>query len=152
MDDGVVNRLQRFFFRAPIGLYRIGLGGLMGDRFLLLEHVGRKSGETRSTVLEVLETGQDGVPVVASGFGESSQWFKNVTANPAVHTTRGRTRTAASAVRLDHDDALDVFERYRVAHPRAAKVLGERIGVSLVDDLDRAADELPLFRLEPSGG
>ena len=144
-----MNPLQRFFFRAPLGLYRVGLGGLLGSRFLQLEHVGRTSGELRRTVLEVLETGDDGAPVIASGFGEGSQWFKNVSADPDVWVTRGRTRTAASADRLDHAAALDVFERYRVDHARSAKVLGERLGVSLVDDLDTAAEKIPLFRLNP---
>lgn len=147
-----MNRVQRFLFRAPIGLYRVGLGGLLGGRFLLLEHVGRSTGEVRSTVLEVLETGDDGAPVVASGFGETSQWFKNVTTDPSVWFTRGRSRTAATARRLDHDEALAVFERYRLRHGRAAKLLGKRIGVSLVDDLDDAAEKLPLLRLEPGRG
>ena len=144
-----MNRFQRFLMRSPITLYRLRLGGLLGRRFLLLEHVGRKSGEPRKTVLEVLEEGDDGVPVIASGFGEGSQWYKNVSADPGVWITRKRTRTPALAQRLGHDDAVEVFERYRVDHARAAKVLGDRIGVSLVDELDVAADKIPLFRLEP---
>ena len=136
--------------RAPIGLYRIGLGGVLGKRFLLLEHIGRSSGQVRQTVLEVLET-DDSAPVIASGFGERSQWCKNITANPDVWFTRGRTRTHAKAARLEHEDAVRVFERYRRDHTRAAKVLGNRIGVSLVDDLDGAAEKLPLFRLLPKG-
>ncbi len=136
--------------RAPIGLYRVGLGGLLGSRFVLLEHRGRRSGLLRSTVLEVLEMGDGGAPIVASGFGEASQWCKNVMADGNVWFTRGRTRSQATAQRLEFEEALEVFERYRVNHPRAAKVLGNRIGVSLVDDLGTAAKELPLFRLGPS--
>ena len=33
-------RLRRALFRAPIWLYRLGLGGLLGGRFLLLTHTG----------------------------------------------------------------------------------------------------------------
>jgi len=148
-----MNRFKRFVLRAPIGLYRVGLGGLLGNRFLLLEHVGRTSGEMRQTVLEVLETDDDGAPVIASGFGVTSQWFKNVSANPDVWFTRRRTRTRATAQRLDHVQAVEVFERYRVDHARAAKALGSRIGVSLIDGLDTAAEGIPLFRLEaqPAG-
>ena len=43
-----VTGLKRIMFRAPIFLYRIGLGGLLGKRFLLLNHIGRK------TVMEVV--------------------------------------------------------------------------------------------------
>jgi deazaflavin-dependent oxidoreductase (nitroreductase family) len=141
-----VNRVERFVMRAPIALYRMRLGGLLGGRFVLLEHRGRHSGLVRRTVLEVVESDGDAL-VIASGFGESSQWCRNVSADPHVWFTRGRTRTSALAERLDHEQALTVFERYRVDHARAARVIGRRVGVSLVDDLDRAAEKLPLFRL-----
>ena len=43
-------RLRRALFRAPIWLYRLGLGGLLGGRFLLLTHTGRTSGRPRQVV------------------------------------------------------------------------------------------------------
>ncbi len=146
-----MKRLQRFMMRAPIALYRLHLGSLLGGRFLLLEHVGRSTGLTRRTVLEVVET-MDDSPVIVSGFGVSSQWFKNVSENPDVWVTRGRSRARATAVRLDPEQARTVFDRYRVRHPRAAKAIGKRIGVSLVDDIDSAARMLPLFHLVPATG
>ena len=135
--------------RAPIALYRLHLGALLGGRFLLLEHVGRNTGLERRTVLEVVGT-MDGSPVIVSGFGDTSQWFKNVSHNPDVWVTRGRSRARATAIRLDPEQARAVFDRYRIDHPRAAKAIGKRIGVSLVDDIDTAARMLPLFRLAPS--
>lgn len=36
--------LSRILFRAPIWLYRRGLGWLLGKRFLLINHIGWKSG------------------------------------------------------------------------------------------------------------
>lgn len=47
-------RMQRALFRAPILLDRLGLGGLLGHRFLLLTHTGRTSGRPRQVVLEVV--------------------------------------------------------------------------------------------------
>jgi hypothetical protein len=44
----------RYFF-APVSLYRLHLGWLLGHRFLLLTHTGRRSGLRRQTVLEVME-------------------------------------------------------------------------------------------------
>ena len=145
-----MNSLQRFLMRSPITLYRVQLGGLLGSRFLLLEHTGRKSGLPRKTVLEVLETGGDDSPIIASGFGERSQWCRNIIADPKVWLTRGRKRTKATAVRLENSDALAVFERYRINHTRAAKMLGGQIGVSLIDDPGDAAEKIPLFRLVSS--
>ena len=145
-----MSRLKRFMMRAPIGLYRVGLGGLLGKRFLLLEHTGRKSGLPRKTVLEVVEIDDRRSPIIVSGYGERSDWCRNVTADPEVFFTTGRRRVGATAIRLDRQQALAVFDRYRREHPRAAAAIGNRIGVSLVDDPESAAAQLPLFRLETS--
>ena len=45
----------RALFRAPIYLYRLGLGWLFGKRILLLNHIGRVSGKQRQVILEVVE-------------------------------------------------------------------------------------------------
>ena len=46
--------LSRALVRAPILAYRCGLGVLLGDRFVLLTHVGRTTGRPRHVVLEVV--------------------------------------------------------------------------------------------------
>jgi hypothetical protein len=46
--------LLRLGFKLPIALYRARLGWLLGHRFLLLTHRGRKSGKIHQTVLEVV--------------------------------------------------------------------------------------------------
>ena len=38
----------RWLVRAPVWLYRARLGILVGDRLLMLEHLGRRSGRRRS--------------------------------------------------------------------------------------------------------
>ena len=144
-----MKRVSRLALRAPIGVYRMGLGGLLGKRFLLLEHTGRRSGLPRRTVLEVVEIGGDEAPVVVSGYGEGSDWCRNIAANPEVAFTLGRNRQPAAAVRLGPAEAAAVFDRYRTRHARAARVIGDRIGVSLTDDPEGAARALPLFRLVP---
>lgn len=149
-DGADVNALQRAFMRAPIGLYRIGLGRLLRRRFMLLEHIGRRSGEIRRTVLEVVDLA-DGIPVIASGWGEGSDWYRNITTNPTVHVTIAGREFDAEAVRLDTPEAARVLDDYRKAHPRAARAIGRAIGVSLTADPGRAASLLPLFRLVPIG-
>ncbi len=47
--------VSRALFRAPIYLYRLGLGWLFGKRILLLNHIGRVSGKQRQVILEVVE-------------------------------------------------------------------------------------------------
>ena len=45
---------SRLAFRLPIYLYRLDLGWILGHRFLMLVHQGRRSGLLRETVLEVI--------------------------------------------------------------------------------------------------
>ena len=136
--------------RAPVGLYRLGLGRLLGRRLLLIEHRGQRSGRIHRTVLDIVEIA-DGVPVVAGGWGERPDWYRDVMANPTVRVTLGKREFDAEAVRLDAPEAARVLDGYRTRHPRAAHVIGRAIGVSLTSDPGRAAETLPLFRLTPIG-
>ena len=45
----------RWLVRAPIWLYRAGLGFVFGSRFLLLQHRGRRTGQVRQVMLEVVD-------------------------------------------------------------------------------------------------
>jgi deazaflavin-dependent oxidoreductase (nitroreductase family) len=93
---------SRLGFRLPIWLYRLGLGGLLGKRFVCLTHTGRRSGKPRQTVLEVVRyDGTTGACIVAAGFGEQSDWVRNVTRDPQITVTVGRNRRTDLAKRLD---------------------------------------------------
>ena len=60
----------RLAFRLPIYLYRLGLGQLLGHRFMLLTHRGRRSGRVYQTALEVVRYDPSlRETVVASGWG-----------------------------------------------------------------------------------
>ncbi|PLW66857.1 hypothetical protein [Pseudohalioglobus lutimaris] len=75
-------------FRAPIYLYHLKLGFLLGERFIHLQHWGRVSGELKETVIEVIDQDKaNGRIYSASGFGEKSQWFKNISKNSEVLIT-----------------------------------------------------------------
>ena len=87
--------ILRALFRAPIALYRLRLGWLLGHRFLLLTHLGRKSGRTYHTALECI--GYDPrrrESVVIAGFGAQSDWYRNIEAHPALEISTGRMRYA----------------------------------------------------------
>jgi deazaflavin-dependent oxidoreductase (nitroreductase family) len=121
--------LSRILFRAPLILYRLGLGPLLGGRFLLLHHVGRKSGLTRQAVLEVVDYDrQSGTYYIASGFGRGSQWFKNVQANPRVTIQVGSRRLKAQAEVLDPQASADKMVDYARRHPAAATGLARVLG------------------------
>ncbi|MCK0437938.1 nitroreductase family deazaflavin-dependent oxidoreductase [Gordonia alkaliphila] len=126
----------RWLVRAPIPLFRAGLGFVFGGRLLLLEHLGRTSGEHRFVVLECVERPAKHRVVVASGFGETSQWYANLQADPHCWVSIGFARRRPAIARtLPPEVAEGVIERYRVAHPKAydelAGVIEESIGSPL---------------------
>ncbi|WAL68677.1 nitroreductase family deazaflavin-dependent oxidoreductase [Amycolatopsis cynarae] len=138
--DHAPRGLLRAFFRAPIALYRNGLGALFGHRLLYLVHKGRKSGLRRETVLEVVA--YDPVrpeAVVVSAWGESSDWYRNITATPALELRLGRQRWAHPGHRLlELDETVRILRGYRDRHPRAWRHLAPMMGIPL-DPADPSA-------------
>lgn len=116
--------LRRLLFRAPIWFYRLGLGRLLGERFLLLNHVGRKSRRSRQTVLEVAgRDSETGAYLVASGFGRQSDWYRNILVTPKVTIRVGSKRLRAEAAPLCPGESGNAMIDYARRHPGAAKQL-----------------------------
>ncbi|MFD6177239.1 MULTISPECIES: nitroreductase family deazaflavin-dependent oxidoreductase [unclassified Isoptericola] len=108
----------RWFVRAPIGMFRAGLGVLFGGRLLMMQHRGRSSGERRYVVLEVVARPAPDRAVVVAGLGPRSQWFRNVQADPRVLVSIGARRDVrARAVVLSPDDGAAILRAYTGAHP-----------------------------------
>lgn len=114
----------RAVVRAPIGLYRAGLGFLFGTRMLMIEHVGRRSGARRYAVLEVIDHPGPDEYVIVSGFGVKSQWYRNIQAQPRIRLwTALRRAVPATATPMTEQDAAAALDRYIQRHPRAWKNL-----------------------------
>lgn len=134
----------RWFVRAPIGMFRARLGFLFGGRILLLEHRGRKSGKTRYVVLETVARPAADTIVVASGFGRSAQWFRNLTADPHCRVSIGaRHLVPATARELAADESARVLSDYRRRHPRAYRELSGVIEAAT----GASIDAVPLLEL-----
>lgn len=134
--------------RAPIWIFRVRAGALLGPRFLMLEHTGRTSGATRRAVLEVLDHPAEDVYVIASGFGRKAQWFRNIAANPRVRVCAGSHAPRRATARvLDQEQADRTLCAYRSRHPRAwaqlRPVLEETLGVPIAEE----GTPLPLVEL-----
>lgn len=109
----------RWLMRLPIPVYRAGFGWIFGPRLVMIEHRGRASGEPRYVVVEVVERERN-VIRVASGFGTTSQWYRNLRANGVAYLSTGRARRVPAAVRLlDADQSSAVLARYAAVHPAA---------------------------------
>jgi len=148
--------LVRWLLRAPIWLYRMRLGGLFGDRFLMLTHIGRKSGRPRQSVLEVVDhdTATD-TYIIASGWGEKADWLRNIQKNPHVLVDSRWRRFEATAEWLSHERAEAVTREYARRHPAAFRALaGRLIGQPLTGtdaDYRALAQAVPFVVLRPKG-
>lgn len=139
----------RWFVRAPIWLYRARLGVIFGHRLLMLEHVGRNTGQRRFVVLEVVDHPAPGRYVVVSGFGVRAQWFRNVEVNPHVRVYLvSRAPATATARRLDAAAASAALGRYAHAHPRAWAKLRPVLEDTLGTSVDEHSTELPMIALD----
>jgi deazaflavin-dependent oxidoreductase (nitroreductase family) len=74
--------ILRKLYRAPILLYRLGLGKLFGKYVMIISTIGRKSGKVRRTPIEYYRSGD--MTFAISGFEKTPQWYKNLKAHPYV--------------------------------------------------------------------
>ncbi|MBH0110317.1 nitroreductase family deazaflavin-dependent oxidoreductase [Salinibacterium sp. NG22] len=136
---------SRRLMRAPIGLYRAGLGFVFGRRLMMLEHTGRNSGESRYVVLEVVTSPNPNELVIASALGRRAQWVQNLGAESNCHVSIGlRRRVPAIAEVLEPADARAYLAAYEVQHPRIWKELSALM-TSLHDG--NPDFEIPLVRI-----
>jgi len=135
---------DRRLVRAPIWVYRAGLGFVLGPRLLMLEHTGRKSGRQRFVVLEVVDHPRPHEYLVVSGLGEESQWYRNIQANPDVRVSTGLRRSVpAEASPLDAAESAKTLLRYRHGHPTA----WAKLRPTIEHAVGRPVTELPMVRL-----
>lgn len=115
--------LLRLVFRLPVFIYRCHLGWLLGHRFLLLLHRGRRTGAIRETVLEVIHYDPETrASIVFSGMGPHADWFKNIEAQPAIAVRTGRIRYVPIHRVLTRSEATDVMARFAREHPWEARL------------------------------
>ena len=143
-------RMPRWLVRAPIPLFRTA-SPLLGREFVLLEHRGRTTGRLRYVLLDVVHR-EPGALMVISRYGVTSQWFRNIEADPKVRIWSGGIRHApATATLLPADHGTAILESYRHHHPLAARVLGQAFGIpelAIGRPIPlRRAEELPLVRI-----
>jgi len=141
-DVSTPSGMTLLLHRLPNVLYRLHLGRLLGSRFLLVEHRGRKSGRTHRTVLEVIRADPAaGVWYVVSGWGDRAQWLANLRATPQAYIETGGRHVAVVARVLPDADAERELLDYGRRHPRAARAVAHALGWE-IDGSDRDLGEL----------
>lgn len=78
----------KYFNLFMVLLWRLGLGGWLNvwphglGRYLVITHIGRKSGRRRRTPVNYAEV--DGDLYCTAGFGHISDWYQNIKINPSI--------------------------------------------------------------------
>ena len=109
----LMSKVQVRVFKATNGRvgrnWRIGAGFRNPVPTLLLEHVGRKSGQRYTTPLVFLEDGPN-IVVVASvgGLAKNPQWYRNLLSTPEtlIHLPGERGRKVRAHVADDEERAV----------------------------------------------
>jgi deazaflavin-dependent oxidoreductase (nitroreductase family) len=148
-----MNSALRQLFRAPVYLYRWKCGWLLGRRFLLLIHIGRRTGLRRYTVLEVVEYRKEGPEaVVVSAFGRNADWLRNIEVTPGPEIVIGSHHFVADHRFLGEEEAVGVIAGYErrnwfiapIARLGFSRFLGWRYRSS-TSDRRRLVAQLPLI-------
>src|SRR5574338_730061 len=152
--DRPPSQALRFGLRLPIWLYRLYLGWLLGNRFLMLTHKGRKSGQTHQTVIEVVRFDKGTNTYYAvSGWGKKADWYQNIHADPDVAINAGRRKLEVHARDIPLSESIEILDEYTRQHPLAFKELTK---LFLDEQLQpgreasrRLAELMPMVAFEP---
>lgn len=101
LKRAIVRASQKYLVNPPARL--LARRGLLGD-YLILETIGRKTGQRRETPVGIKITGSTAWMV--SEHGRHSSYVKNIEANPRVRVKAGARWREGTAHLLDHDDPV----------------------------------------------
>lgn len=114
--------IWRLIFKQPIWLYKLGLGGLIGKRVLLLHTTGRKTGKHRMTPLEYSHDPATDTYTVMAGWGGKTDWYRNACANPQVYVQVGRRAFHAVARPVSREGVAAMLAEIIAINPRALRM------------------------------
>ena len=135
----------------------MGLGWILGHRFLMLTHRGRRTGRLYRTVLEVLQWDREAhEAVVMAGLGKRAQWYRNVVDGGSIEVAiaRERWRPEIHCLSVDAPALVlaDYERRNRLIAPIVRRLLSWLAGFRY-DGSDaarrRLVESLPVLALRP---
>jgi deazaflavin-dependent oxidoreductase (nitroreductase family) len=142
----------KYFNRFMLLMWRLGLGPLlntgpvMAGRYLVITHVGRKSGSKHRTPVNYAVV-EDEVYCVA-GFGAASDWYRNIAANPQVEVWLPDGWYAGIAEEVTHPEArLPLLRAVLIGSGFAAYAAGLDPKQMSDKELDVAASEYRLIHI-----
>lgn len=136
-------------------LWRLGLGSWLnawpevGGRIMVITHTGRKSGLRRQTPVNYAIV--DGEIYCVAGFGQISDWYRNLLAQPQVEVwlPEGWWMGRADDI-SDHPERLHLVRQVLVASGFAARAAGvDPVGMA-DEELSKVTADYRLVRIRRS--
>lgn len=146
----------RPLLRLPIVLWRLGLGPLLarpvirGGHLVMLNVTGRSTGLSRHTPLTAHDF--DGRTYLWCPYGDRSQWYRNVVANPVVTVqSRDGTRVMRAVAISDVEEVVRLVAELRHFDATFLRTYLDAEGIADTDaDVATNAARLHLRRLDPT--
>jgi deazaflavin-dependent oxidoreductase (nitroreductase family) len=139
----------RLLFKAPLIFWRLGLGPILGKFMVVMTTTGRKSGLPRHTMVEYRKF--NGQKYVVCAFGEQSDWYKNILAQPniTIQTSDGIESVQAVRTMEDHE-LLAAYDAFRRGSQPLMDWYLESLGIPpTIDGLLANKEKLHILRFDP---
>ncbi len=132
------SRLLKFFFRVPVWLYKMGLGGwerLVGAQWVLITTVGRKTGKRRDAMVDVMDYDPaTDTYYIEAAYGAHADWYKNIQSNPVFEARVGRRKFKARAGALSTEGAGEMLVQFYRAKPAYTRSVMAMAGMKFKDE------------------
>jgi deazaflavin-dependent oxidoreductase (nitroreductase family) len=130
------------FMKMPLVLYRLGLGWVLGGRFMQVTHIGRQSGKTYRTVLAVLKFDRSSSEIMVVSPWKKSNWYRNIQVNSALEVETAGIRYVPTQRSLLPEEIAELLIEFRQKNPifsrMVARIPGWKIDSTYEEFLELA--------------
>lgn len=158
MLDKRPNALLKFFFKFPLFMHKIGLGGwekIIGAEWMLISTIGRKTGKRREAMVDVMDYDQAAdTYYIEAAYGSRTDWLKNIKVNPVFEAQVGRRKFKAQAQELNAADTGEMLVRFFRRKPAYTRSVMTMAGMKFKDEdeLREMGKNLTLLSIKPEKG
>ena len=144
---------------SPLILSKLHLTGLLGNRFVIITHLGRKTGRVYRTTVEVVRFEPTARAwTVAAAWGSPPAWYLNISARPALAIeAAGHRFPNPDQQTLHPSEAARALGEYVAKHRIAGPVIARLLGwpsLASCGSIETITSVVPLvrFSIRPAAG
>jgi deazaflavin-dependent oxidoreductase (nitroreductase family) len=149
------NALQKFFFKIPVWLHKMGFGGwekLIGAQWMLITTRGRKSGKPRDTMVDVMDyDAATDTYYIEAAYGSRADWYRNIQASPLFEARVGKRKFRARAAALSNEGAGEMMVQFFRRKPAYTRTVMAMVGMKFEseEELRALGSKVTLLAVEP---